>query len=154
LQPIGGGGTSHTTGLLTYDGLGNVTDDQRGIAIAPGPYSFGEVPVKISPIVWDRQHCNWKNTENRDRTFTQGDGDCLGFDKYGPVEFGIPGEEVLITNMRWEDQIGVGGQVLIFNNQVEPSIDTLTTNTGFTTKQVCGYTGTAVRIGGKHQDQE
>jgi hypothetical protein len=148
LQPIGGGGggTSHTTGLLTYDGLGNVTVDQRGILIFPGPYSFGEVPVTVGPIVWDRQHCNWKYTVNRDRTFTQGDGDCLGFDKYGPVEFGIPGEEVLITNMRWEGQIGVGGQVLIFNNQVEPSIDTLTTNTGFTTKQVCGYTGTAVRI--------
>jgi hypothetical protein len=148
LQPIGGGGglTSHTTGLLTYDGLGNVTVDQRGTLISPGPYPFGEVPVTLGPVVWNRQHCNWKYTVNRDRTFTQGDGDCLGFDKYGPVEFGIPGEEVLLTNMRWEGQIGVGGQVLIFYNQVEPSIETLTTSTNFTTKQVCGYTGTAVRI--------
>jgi hypothetical protein len=148
LQPIGGGGgnTSHTTGLLTYDGLGNVTVDQRGTLISPGPYPFGEVPVTLGPVVWERQHCNWKYKVNRDGTFTQGDGDCLGFDKYGPVEFRIPGEEVLITNMRWEGQIGVGGHVLIFYNQVEPSIETLTTNTNFTTKQVCGYTGTAVRI--------
>ena len=148
LQPIGGGGgnTAHTNGFLTYDGLGNVTVDQRGIVIAPGPYSFGEMPVSVGPVVWDKQHCDWKYTVNRDRTFTQGDGNCLGFDKYGPVEFGIPGEQVVVTNMRWEGQIGVGGQMLIFNQQVEPSIETLTTNTGFTTQRVCGYTGTAVRI--------
>ena len=66
-----------------------------------------------------------------------------------PVEapkLGNSVEEVLITNMRWEGQIGVGGQVLIFHNQAEPSIETLSTNTGFTTQQVCGYTGTAVPI--------
>ena len=148
LQPIGRGdsSTAHTNGVLTYDGLGNVTVNQRGIAINPGPYSLGEVPVTVGPVVWDRQQCNWKYRVNGDRTFTQGDGDCLGFDKYGPVEFGIPGEQVTITNMRWEGQIGAGGQTLIFNQQVEPAIETLTTSTGFTTQRVCGYTGTAVRI--------
>lgn len=148
LQPIGGGGgsTAHTNGILTYDGLGNVTVNQRGVLTNPGPYSFGEVPVTVGPIVWDRQQCNWRYRVSGDRTFTQGDGDCRGFDKYGPVEFGIPGEEVLITNVRWEGQIGVGGQMLIFNQQAEPAIETLTTNTGFITQRVCGYTGTAVRI--------
>jgi hypothetical protein len=147
LQPVGGGGgsTAHTNGVLTYDGLGNVTVNQRGILINPGPYSFGE-PATVGPIVWERQRCNWRYRVNGDRRFTQGDGDCQGFDKYGPEEFGIPGEQVRITNMRWEGQIGVGGEMLIFNQQVEPAIETLTTNTGFTTQRVCGYTGTAVRI--------
>ena len=147
LQPVGGGGasTTHTNGVLTYDGLGNGTVNQRGIVINPGPYSFGE-PVTVRPIVWERQQCNWRYRVNGDRTFTQGDGDCVGVDKYGPEEFGIPGEQVTITNMRWEGQIGAGGQTLIFNQQVEPAIETLTTNTGFTTQRVCGYTGTAVRI--------
>jgi hypothetical protein len=147
LQPVGGGGgsTAHTNGVLTYDGLGNVTVNQRGILINPGPYSFGE-PATVGPIVWERQQCNWRYRVNGDRTFTQGDGDCQGFDKYGPEEFGIPGEQVTITNMRWEGQIGVGGQMLLFNQQVEPAIETLTTNTGFTTQRICGYTGTAVRI--------
>jgi hypothetical protein len=146
LQPVGGGFqvTGHTTGLLTYNGLGHVSVNQRGIVIFPGPYSFGET-VTAGPIVWDRQHCDWTYTMNRDGTFTQG-GDCTGFDKYGPVEFGIPGEKVIITNIKWEGQIGSGGAVLIWN-QVAPTIETLTTDTGFSTKQVCGYSGTAVRVG-------
>ena len=60
--------------------------------------------------------------------------------------FGIPGEEVDVTNIRLEGQIGFNGLVLTWN-QVAPTIETLSTNTGFTTKQVCGYSGTAVRIG-------
>ena len=135
LRPIGGGTqvTSHSTGLITYDGRGHAAVDERGIVIFPGPYPFGEQPVSIGPIVFDRQHCDWKYTVNRDRTFTQG-GDCSGFDKYGSVAFGIPGEEVLI----W--------------NQVAPTIETLTTNIGFSTKQVCGYSGTAVRVGRDSDD--
>jgi hypothetical protein len=147
LRPIGGGFqvTSHTTGLITYDGRGQAHEDQRGIVIFPGPYSPNSESVTIGPIVWDQQHCDWTYKVNRDRTFTQG-GDCRGVDKYGPVALGIPGEEVLNTGIKLEGQIGARGQVLIWN-QVAPTIETLTTNTGFSTKQVCGYSGTAVRVG-------
>ena len=69
-----------------------------------------------------------------------------GFDRTGPVLFGIPGEQVDITNTRLEGQIGSDGLVLIWNG-VAPTIETLSTNTGFNTKRVCGYSGTAVRIG-------
>ena len=152
MQPFGGGGqtTQHTTGLITYDGLGQAAVDERGIAIFPGPYNFGEQPVTIGPIVFDRKHCDWTYKVNQDRTFTQG-GDCRGFDKYGPEEFGIPGEEVIRTNIQLEGQIGSRGQVLIWN-QVAPTIETLTTSTGFFTKQVCGYSGTAVRAGRDSDD--
>ena len=157
LQPIGGGFavTQHETGLMKYDGRGNVTLDGRGIAIFPGPYSIGETPVTIGPIVYDRKHCDWTYTVNRDRTFAQG-GDCKGFDKFGPVEFRIPGEEVTRTNIQWEGQIGSRGRVLIWNqggwNGGAPPIQTVTTDTGFSTKQICGYTGTAVRVGGAFDD--
>ncbi len=156
LQPIGGGNvaTLHETGLMKYDGRGNVTLDGRGIAIFPGPYSFGE-SVTIGPIVYDRKHCDWTYQVNRDRTFAQG-GDCRGFDKYGPEEFQIPGEEVTRTNIQWEGQVGLSGRILIWNqggwNGGTPPIQTLSTNTGFSTKQVCGYTGTAVRVGGAFDD--
>jgi hypothetical protein len=147
LRPIGGGFqvTSHTTGLITYNGRGQAAVDQRGIIIFPGPYSASQDVVTIGPIVWDQQHCDWKYKVKQDGTFTQG-GDCRGVDKYGPVAFGIPGEEVVITDIKLEGQIGPRGEVLIWN-QVAPTIETLTASTGFSTKQLCGYSGTAVRIG-------
>ena len=149
LRPIGGGFqvTSHTTGLITYDGRGHAAVDERGILISPGPYPNDSLPehTTIGPIVYDTKHCDWTYTMQGNRTFTQG-GDCRGFDKYGPVAFGIPGEEVFVTGIKLEGQIGSRGQVLIWN-QVAPTIETLTTSTGFSTKQVCGYTGTAVRAG-------
>ncbi|MGH7148868.1 MAG: hypothetical protein ACREIJ_13345 [Nitrospiraceae bacterium] len=157
LQPIGGGDvvTQHVTGLITYDGLGHAAVNERGIAIFPGPYPIGEQPVTIGPIVFDRKRCDWTYTVKWDRTFTQG-GDCKGFDKYGPEEFGIPGEEVIRTNIQLEGQIGSRGRVLIWNqggwNGGAPPIQTLSTNTGFFTKQVCGYSGTAVRVGGTFDD--
>ena len=149
LRPIGGGfaSTTHATGLITYDGREHAAVDERGIAIFPGPYPNDSLPehTTIGPIVYDTKHCNWTYTVNGNRTFTQG-GDCKGFDRTGPVLFGIPGEEVDVTNIRLEGQIGFNGLVLTWN-QVAPTIETLSTNTGFTTKQVCGYSGTAVRIG-------
>ena len=148
LRPIGGGNaaTSHATGLITYDGRGQAAVDERGIAIFPGPYPNDSTPehTTIGPIVYDTKHCDWTYTVNRDQTFTQG-GDCRGFDRTGPVLFGIPDEQVDITNTRLEGQIGTGGLILIWNG-VAPTIEPLSTNTGFTTKRVCGYSGTAVRI--------
>lgn len=147
LRPIGGGNTatSHETGLITYDGRGNADVDGRGIAIFPGPYPNSPEVVVIGPIVYDTKHCDWTYKVHGNGKFTQG-GDCRGFDRTGPVQFGIPGEQVDITNIRLEGQIGSNGLVLIWNG-VAPTIETLTTNTGFSTKQVCGYSGTAVRIG-------
>lgn len=93
---------------------------------------------------------------SRDRTLTEGGDDCRGFGKYGPVEFGIPGEEVIRTNIQLEGQIGSRGRVLIWNqggwNGGEPPIQTLSTNTGFSTKQVCGYSDTAARVAGDFDD--
>ena len=149
LRPIGGGyaATSHETGLITYDGQGNAAVDARGIAIFPGPYPNDSLPehTTIGPIVYDKKHCDWTYKVRGNGKFTQG-GDCRGFDRTGPVQFGIPGEQVDITDIRLEGQIGSNGLVLIWNG-VAPTIETLSTDTGFTTKQVCGYTGTAVRIG-------
>ena len=158
LRPIGGGNaaTSHETGLITYDGRGNVTVDARGIAIFPGPYPNDSLPehTTIGPIVYDTKHCDWTYKVRGNGKFTQG-GDCRGFDRTGPVQFGIPGEQVDITNIRLEGQIGSNGLVLIWNG-VAPTIETLSaTQNGvvvFTTKQVCGYTGTAVRVGGAFDD--
>jgi hypothetical protein len=149
LRPIGGGNaaTSHATGLITYDGRGHAAVDERGILISPGPYPNDSLPdhTTIGPIVYDTKHCDWKYKVNGNLTFTQG-GDCQGFDRTGPELFGIPGEQVDLTNTRLEGQIGSNGLVLIWNG-VAPTIETLTTSTGFTTKRVCGYSGTAVRIG-------
>jgi hypothetical protein len=121
--------------------------DERGILISPGPYPNDSASehTTIGPIVYDTKHCDWKYKAKQDGTFTQG-GDCTGFDRTGPVLFGIPGEQVDLTNTRLEGQIGSNGLVLIWNG-VAPTIETLTTSTGFTTKRVCGYSGTAVRIG-------
>ena len=149
LRPIGGGNaaTSHETGLITYNGRGDVDVDGRGIAIFPGPYPNSSAPenTTIGPIVYDTRHCDWTYTVHGNGKFTQG-GDCRGFDRTGPVQFGIPGEQVDVTNIRLEGQIGSNGLVLIWNG-VAPTIETLTTSTGFSTKRVCGYSGTAVRIG-------
>ena len=130
------------------ESLGHAAVDERGILIAPGPYPNDSLPAHttIGPIVYDTKHCDWTYTVHGNRTFTQG-GDCRGFDRTGPVLFGIPGEQVDITNTRLEGQIGSNGLVLIWNG-VAPTIETLSTNTGFTTKRVCGYSGTAVRVGG------
>jgi hypothetical protein len=149
LRPIGGGNasTSHATGLITYDGRGNADVDERGILLSPGPYPSDSLPehTAVGPIVYDTKHCDWTYTVRGNRTFTQG-GDCRGYDRTGPVLFGIPGERVDINNTRLEGQIGSNGLVLIWNG-VAPTIETLSTDTGFTTKRVCGYSGTAVRIG-------
>jgi hypothetical protein len=149
LRPIGGGNaaTSHATGLITYDGRGHATVDERGILISPGPYPNDSAPehTTIGPIVYDTKHCDWTYKVHGNRTFTQG-GDCRGFDRTGPELFGIPGEQVDITNTRLEGQIGAGGLILIWNG-VAPTIETLSTDRGFTTKRVCGYSGTAVRVG-------
>ena len=146
LRPIGGGNaaTSHETGLITYNGRGDVDVDGRGIAIFPGPYPNSPEVVVIGPIVYDKKHCDWTYTVHGNGKFTQG-GNCTGFDRTGPVQFGIPDEQVDVTNIRLEGQIGSNGLVLIWNG-VAPTIETLTTNRGFTTKRVCGYSGTAVRI--------
>ena len=149
LRPIGGGNAaiSHATGLITYDGRGNADVDERGILISPGPYPSDSLPehTTIGPTVYDTKHCDWTYKVHGNGKFTQG-GDCQGFDRTGPVLFGIPGERVDITNTRLEGQIGSNGLVLIWNG-VAPTIETLTTSTGFSTKRVCGYSGTAVRIG-------
>lgn len=152
LRPIGGGNTttSHETGLITYNGRGDVDVDGRGILIFPGPYPNDTAPdhTAIGPIVYDTKHCDWTYKVRGNGKFTQG-GDCRGFDRTGPVQFGIPGEQVDITNIRLEGQIGSNGLVLIWNG-VAPTIETLSvTQHGVvvvTTKQVCGYSGTAVRI--------
>jgi hypothetical protein len=148
LRPIGGGNsaTSHATGLITYDGRGNAHVDERGILISPGPYPNDSLPehTTIGPIVYDTKHCDWTYKVHGNGKFTQG-GDCRGFDRTGPVLFGIPDEQVDITGTRLEGQIGSHGLVLIWNG-VAPTIETLTTSTGFSTKRVCGYSGTAVRI--------
>ena len=153
LRPIGGGNTAtfHETGLITYNGRGDVDVDGRGVVIFPGPYPNDSLPehTTIGPIVYDTKHCDWTYKVHANGKFTQG-GDCRGFDRTGPVQFGIPGEQVDITNIRLEGQIGSNGLVLIWNG-VAPTIETLSaTQNGvvvFTTKQVCGYSGTAVRIG-------
>ena len=152
LRPIGGGNaaTSHATGLITYDGRGNADVDERGILISPGPYPNDSAPehTTAGPIVYDTKHCDWTYKVRGNGKFTQG-GDCRGFDRTGPLQFGIPGEQVDITNTRLEGQIGSNGLVLIWNG-VAPTIETVSvTQNGvvvLTAKQVCGYSGTAVRI--------
>ena len=50
LRPIGDGFgvTSHTTGFITYDGLGHAAVDQRGIVIFPAPTLSAQI---LSPSV-------------------------------------------------------------------------------------------------------
>lgn len=155
LVPLGGGnagGSTNYTGVITYDGNGHATMSNHGVAIFPGPYPT-EV-TSIAAITFDN-NCDWTYRVNPDGSFTQG-GDCIGFDRIGPRAFDIPGEQIRISNIQLEGQIGVGGQVLIWN-QVEPTVQTLEIINRpfqFSNKSICAYHGTAVRIRGKHQDQE
>ena len=149
LVPLGGsnaGGSTNYTGVITYDGNGHAKMVNHGIAIFPGPYP--QDGPSLAVVTFDRQNCDWTYRVNPDRSFIQG-GDCIGLDKIGPIAFGIPGEEVKISNIQLEGQIGVGGQVLIWN-QVEPTVQTLEViNTPLSNKSICAYHGTAVRIGPK-----
>ncbi|MCG3774201.1 MAG: hypothetical protein JW395_1018 [Nitrospira sp.] len=147
LVPLGGGnagGSTNYTGVITYDGNGHATMSNHGVAIFPGPYP--PEGTSIAAITFDN-NCDWTYRVNPDGSFTQG-GNCIGFDRIGPRAFDIPDEQIRISNIQLEGQIGVGGQVLIWN-QVEPTVQTLEILNRpfqFSNKSICAYHGTAVRV--------
>jgi hypothetical protein len=132
LPPLTANGEGHTrqifiTGVNTYDGNGHVMTIEEGTLFFPGPYFQGG-PTALT----FKERCRWSYTVNPDGSFTQ-EGSCTGVS-----------EPYTLSGIKVRGQIGARGSVLIFHN--EPVVQTLEVPPSFSTKRLCGSSGTAVRI--------
>lgn len=135
----GPGVTEHITwtGDITYNGNGHATGIGQGIIILPGPYVAGSPTL----LTFAEEKCRYTYVVHQDGTFSQA-GNCEGTDPDGPP--GVPGSKYTLTDIKMMGQIGVNGQVLIFN-QIKPVEQTVVSG-DYSAKHICGLQGTAVRI--------
>ena len=117
------------TGVLTFDGIGNVTGQDHGISISgTGPSSPNSSPVGIFA-----DNCNGTYEVRRDRSFIIHTS-CAGTDG-----------SYTLTGLTFKGQISPDGSVWS-DIAAEPVVQTLTLNDEFTIKRICGSLATAVRI--------
>jgi len=121
---IGSDPTSFITfaGVITYDGRGHATVTDQGVVIGTG-----------SPDRFD-EACKYEYEVARDGSFSQ-TGFCTDANK-----------TFLLSGIKWNGQIGVGGSVLT-TNMVGMDVHTFAVPPGnIISYSICGGVGTAVRI--------
>jgi len=130
VELIGADPTSFITfaGVITYDGRGRAKATDRGVNIGTGsPDRFDEV-------------CEFTIEVARDGSFSQ-TGSCSDASK-----------SFLLSGIKWNGQIGVGGSVLTMNRvgtdveKLEVPAPPAPPAPGFPLYSICGGVGTAVRI--------
>ena len=137
LTRIGGGGivTSHSNGLVTFDGNGNGTLVGTTIVINPIKLNDGEAPVT-------------PNDTTSTFTYTV---DTNGFYQSNSVitstRTGGPSSGVTITisGIRIEGQLSSDGETLLISD-TNPNIEVITLPDESTVDRICGRTGTIMKI--------
>jgi hypothetical protein len=109
-------------GVITYDGHGRAKETDHGVNIGTGsPDRFEEA-------------CEYTIEVARDGSFSQ-TGSCTD-----------AGKSFLLSGIKWNGQIGVGGSVLT-TNQIGTDVETFEVPPGNIIRySICGGVGTAVRI--------
>jgi hypothetical protein len=120
---------AYLTGVLTFDGVGNVRGHDHGISISgTGPSS-----PNSSPVGTFADNCSGTYEVRRDGSFIIHTS-CAGTDG-----------SYTLTGLQFKGQISPDGSVWS-DMAAEPVVQTLTLNDGFTIKRICGSHATAERI--------
>jgi hypothetical protein len=120
---------AYLAGVLTFDGVGNVTGHDHGISL-PGN---GPSSPNSSPVGTFADNCSGTYKVRRDGSFII-HTNCAGTDG-----------SYTLTGLQFKGQISPDGSVWT-DIAAEPVVTTLTLNNGVTIKRICGAHAIAVRI--------